>query len=162
MMLIFKRSFLVLLLLILSVSILGCTDHSDKELIYDSEELQMEVADSYTYSLRDDESENVVNQIDLSFRGFIGRDTIWTLVVSENTEIDLTYSSEIRSGQFKVILITPENEIHSVLSMSDQGSDTVSFPQGTYYIKLIGKNAFGSISMNVENVQNVTITKLEK
>ena len=161
-MLLSKKRFLLLVLFLLSITLVGCTDHSDKELIYDNDALQIEVADSYTYSLRDDESENDVNQIDLSFRGFIGRDTIWTLVVSETTEIDITYISEIRSGDFKVILITPEQEIHSVLSMSDQGTETVSFPVGTYYIKLIGKNAFGSISMNIENVQGVTITKLEK
>ncbi|PKL01348.1 MAG: hypothetical protein CVV56_01745 [Tenericutes bacterium HGW-Tenericutes-1] len=157
-----KRSLLLLLLFILSITLIGCTDHSDKELIYDNEELQIEIADSYTYSLRDDESENVVNQIDLSFRGFIGRDTIWTIDVTENTEIDITYISELRSGQFKVVLITPDNEVHSVLTMTDQGSETVAFPEGKYYIKLIGINAFGSISMNIENVQGVTITKLEK
>lgn len=157
-----KKNVLLILMTLLSFSFIGCTDNSEKEAIYDLDELQLEVADSYTYSLRDDETENVVNQLDLSFRGFIGRDTIWTLDVTQSTDIEITYISELRSGQFKVILITPDNEIHSILTMSDQGSDTVTFPAGKYSIKLIGKNAFGSLQMNIENVQGVTITKIEK
>ena len=157
-----KKGLLFLLLPIFTFVFVGCTNNSDKEGIYDSDELQLEVADSYSYSLRDDESENVANQIDLSFRGFIGRDTIWSLNVSQNTDILLTYDSDLRSGEFKVILITPGNEIHTILTMSDQGTKTITFPEGVYLIKFIGRNAFGSLSMSIETIQGVTINKIEK
>ena len=157
-----KKALLIVLISILSIVFVGCSNNSDKEGIYDSDELQLEVADSDSYSLRDDESENVANQIDLSFRGFVGRDTIWNLNVTQSTDILITYDSDLRSGEFKVILITPGNEIHKILTMSDEGNETITFPEGTYLIKLIGRNAFGTISMSIETVQGVTISKIEK
>ncbi len=152
----------VIIMALLTVSMIGCSNHSDKEAIYDSDELMLESGDSYFYSLRDDASEDVANQIDLSYRGFIGRDTIWTIQVDESTTIDFSYRSELRNGQFKIIIVTPTNEIHTLLSMSDEDTESITFPEGRYDIKFIGKNAFGSISMTIAVTPGVTLDKHDK
>ena len=49
------------------------------------------------------------------FQGFNGKDTIWMLDVQEDASISLDLSTNLSSGKFKVLLVSEENEITTLL-----------------------------------------------
>ena len=138
---------------------IGCQVDDTKLQIYDNDALILEEADSYTYSVRTENNANVANQFDLTFRGFTGKETIFTLNVNRTTSIDIDYLSDVSSGHFKVVITTPDSKVFTILTGSDEDNETLSLGEGTYLIMLVGKTAFGSVSMTLSNIDDITIVK---
>ena len=138
---------------------IGCQVDDTKLQIYDNDALILEEADSYTYSVRTENNANVANQFDLTFRGFTGKETIFTLNVNRTTSIDIDYLSDVSSGHFKVVITTPDSKVFTILTGSDEDNETLSLGEGTYLIKLVGKTAFGTVSMTLSNINDIRIIK---
>ena len=157
----FKKVLVIISMMIFTVLLTGCNSNDSKLLIFDDDSLIAETGDTYTYSVRNESKESIANQFDLSFRGFTGRETIFTLTASEKTEVTVDILSSISSGQFKVVIVTPENKVFPLASGSDEDTSSIALEVGTYKVKLVGKTAFGTLSMTFTDIDKVTITKTE-
>lgn len=146
-------------MMMFTVLLVGCTQNDSKLLIFDDNALILEEGDAFTYSVRTESNEIIANQFDLSFRGFSGKETIFTLKTTQPTTLSLQYLSTLSSGQFKVVIVTPDNEVFTLLSGSDDDTSTISLQSGIYKIKLVGKTAFGTISLTLSDIEKVSIEK---
>lgn len=154
-----RNKLLIIMIMMFLLTFMGCQQNDSKIKIYDDDALILETADTYTYSVRTESHANVANQFGLNFRGFTGKETIFTLTVNQTKTIDIDYFSEISSGQFKVVVTTPEDKVYTILTGSDDNDKSVTLVQGSYKIKLVGKTAFGSVSLTLSNIDNVAIIK---
>lgn len=157
-----KKVLVIIFMMIVSFLLTGCNLNDPKLLIFDDDSLIAETADTYTYSVRNESNANFANQFDLSYRGFTGRETIFTLTATEKTAVTLDYLSEVSSGQFKLVIVTSENKVFSLINGSDEETKEIALEAGTYMIKLVGKTAFGTLSLTLTDIDKVTIIKTEE
>ncbi|RDU23197.1 hypothetical protein [Anaerosacchariphilus polymeriproducens] len=76
-----------------------------------------------------------------------GMDTIWSYAAKENSDIDMTYNLRLVSGKVKLVLISPDNTITTLIECTDQSTladyatNTLHIKKGKNRIKLVaGKN----------------------
>jgi hypothetical protein len=140
----------------------GCTGAASQEKlnIFDDESAIVQEADHYTYLNRVG-TENTSERIDLQYSGFSGSDTIWTFEVEEAGQISLEFDSTVASGDFKVVLVTPEQEIEEVLVGEQAGDQTFDLTAGKTVLRLIGREASGQIVLEITQSQNVEITRID-
>jgi len=60
-----------------------------------------------------------------------------------------------------VVLVTPDKEIVTLLTGTQQGSATQELTQGKYVIKLLGRNADGQINLSLTPGPNVNLATTE-
>lgn len=119
--------------------------------IYNDDLKIIDQGDSYSFLYKEDISQG--NSVDLKFK-FIGSDTLWEIETNNEATLNIKYNSNISSGKFKVVLITPENEIINILNESDSGQKEIKLTNGKSRIKMVGLDAEGSLKANInENDQ---------
>lgn len=143
-----NKVFFVFLIFII-ITITGCNSVTNyQNSVFDDEDKIVEDKDSYTYKKRI--GKTVENEIDLKFSLFTGIETINRIKVNEEKEIIFTFQSTIDDGDFKVVLITPEDEIINILEGTSEGTESITLKKGTSKIKLVGKKAKGEVKINFE------------
>lgn len=146
------------MLTILIIMITGCRVSVEKQNIYDDNQKIVQQGDSFSYRIRK-ESEDSNEKMNVKYNGFNGMDTIWMVNSQDNGEINFIYNSTVTSGEFKGVLIYPNNAIETIIIGNQQGEKTVKLDKGKYRFKIVGKNANGEIEISVQLNQNVEITK---
>lgn len=91
------------------------------------------------------------------FQGFNGKDTIWTLVAAENASISLDLSANLASGKFKVLLVSEDNDITTLLEGDDTQNTSVDLDNGTARIILVGDHASGSCEITLRETNHVSV-----
>lgn len=143
-----NKVFFVFLILII-ITITGCNSVTNyQNSVFDDEDKIVEDKDSYTYKKRI--GKTVENEIDLKFSSFTGIETINRIKVNEEKEIIFTFQSTIDDGDFKVVLITPEDEIINILEGTSEGTESITLKKGISKIKLVGKKAKGEVKINIQ------------
>ncbi|MDP3386748.1 MAG: hypothetical protein Q8S24_05910 [Eubacteriales bacterium] len=104
--------------------------------------------DSYRFTFR--QSRRSPESCDMSFRLFYGVYTVYDLDVKENDTVHIDFESVSTSGQFKTVIVTPENEIVTLTEGNGKGRLSLDLTKGTYKIKIVGKDAQGSVAINLE------------
>lgn len=123
--------------------------------IYNNEEKIVSKGDSYSYLRRKLESEE--NNMNFKFVEFTGIDTAYTIESTKEGIIKLQYDSEILDGEFKILLITPKNEIVNILSGNSKGDINIKIESGQSKIRIVGYKSTGSFKMNVISSDGVGI-----
>ena len=148
-----------LLLVLLSIFLISCQSGADKAIIYDDDSLIALTADSHFYSLYEDSSEKIANQIILDFRGFSGRDTLFSLTVTAESSITLSYQSNVEVGNLKLVMVDEASQVQTLFSGQNDTTTSLTLSEGTYYIKLVGSKAFGDIDLLITYPTGVTLLK---
>lgn len=108
-----------------------------------------QVGDTYTYQVRRGLAD--ASSIDIEFKGFSGRDTVWELV--SNCTALVPYElvvSNLHASEFKVVLVDEgTGEVVTVEQTRDNRLDYLMLDPGTYKVKLVGYAAAGQLSMKL-------------
>ena len=123
--------------------------------IYNNEEKIVSESDSYSYLRR--KLENEKNNMDFEFVEFTGIDTVYNIQSTKEGVIELQYKSEILKGKFKILLITPKNEIITVLSGNSKGNSKIKIESGESKIRIVGYKSTGNFTMNVISTDDIDI-----
>jgi len=127
----------VFLLGALGIMLSSCSMPQDKGIYYEDEDFIVQEGDSYSYLTC------LGDLSDMDVRQYSGTQTIFAYNGVSTLNTSVYY--DINMGRLKVVLIDPNNEIIEL-----NGEQTFSLLGGLYRIKLIGDNAYGSISVNLE------------
>ncbi|MHB1150704.1 MAG: hypothetical protein ACYC00_00155 [Eubacteriales bacterium] len=148
-----KKPALLCIVFIFTSCLLGCGIDADKKDIYDNDIYIAQEGDIFSFYNRVGEEDE--KQIDIKYSGFYGAQTIWVIQTEENSEINLSFHSIVKSGKFKIVLITPEQDLISITEQDNNGTFKINVAPGKYKIKIIGKNASGNLQIGLcENKSN--------
>ena len=135
--------------LALVLSACGNSSYNDRSLILSDE-------DSYTYQKCVDTG-STDTSLKREFQGFNGKDTIWTLDAAEDASISLDLSANLSSGKFKVLLVSEDNDITTLLEGDDTQNTSVDLEKGTARIILVGDRANGSCEITLSETNSVSV-----
>lgn len=146
-------------LLFLIGTFTGCGTGNEKGDIYNDNDRISRDGDSYSYTGRSQSSSN--NQITVKYGKFSGADTIWIVESKGDCEITFDYDSQVESGDFKGVLITPEKQVETVLEGTEDGEKTIKLAEGEYRFKFVGSKAKGKIKISIEESKNVKVRQVD-
>jgi len=155
-----RKIVLVGFCLLLAAVMLGCAAGQDKQKIFDDNEAIVQDGDSYTFVDRTG-STNSDESVALAYTGFSGVQTIWTMEASTASEVEFEFDSTVDKGEFKVVLVTPDQKVVTLLTGTQQGATTQALVQGKYDVKLVGRNADGKFTLSLKPELNVSLSKTE-
>ena len=125
---------------------------NDKLLIYDDDSKIALDYDSYSYL--SERGENKKNTTNIKFN-FTGMDTRWKIEAEKDAVLTIDYDSKISKGDFKVVIISPQKEVSTILDQSASGSKDINIKKGTSRIKIVGKNAKGKLKLKLKYSKDV-------
>lgn len=147
---------MVSLVVLIAMAIAGCSSATSyQKSVFDDESKIIKEGDSYSYGNRIGETKE--NKADIKFSSFSGMDTIYKITADEENDAIFDFEAIVDKGDFKVVLITPDDEIIDIVNGTGEGNQTVQLKVGTSRIKLVGKNAKGMIKVNIDTSCNVTV-----
>jgi len=112
--------------------------------LVDDKERMLQAGDSFFYRNRDISLTN--RSANLSFRGFHGIETLYT-------------SSSVDTTRYKLVLIDLERqEVVTLIQGSGYANRTLNLRAGRYYIKTVGYDVGGTVSMSLSAGQGVDVT----
>lgn len=134
----------------------GCSKVNtyQKEIYNDNSKISSQ-ADSYSFVKRIGSTKN--NEASISFGTFNGVETIWGIDSEAAGNVSLDYNGEITNGKFKVVLVTPDNEVIKVFESSDNKSLTIDLNKGQSKIKIVGNDAKGKVQLFIKTDGNIKI-----
>lgn len=135
--------------LALVLSACGNSSYNDRSLLLSDE-------DSYTYQKCVDTG-STDTSLKREFQGFNGKDTIWMLDAAEDASISLALSANLSSGKFKVLLVSEDNDITTLLEGDDTQNTSVNLDNDTARIILVGDHASGSCEIILSEINNVSV-----
>jgi len=142
------------------VTIIGCSPIVDyQNSIFNDEDKIVKDSDSHTYSVRQGKSKG--NETDIKFTSFSGTDTIFRITSDTGSDIVFNFESIVDKGDFKVVLITPDNEIIEIVNGGKEGNEIVKLKEGTSRVKLVGRKSKGQIKMDIEAEENIKIKTID-
>lgn len=154
-----EKFLLIYLLTIFLVVIGGCGVSEDKKAIYNDNAKIAQPNDSFSYRTRQDTVDSN-DTFKLIYSGFYGMETIWTLDAKDNGEVTFTCNSTVNNGDFKAVLVYPNQEVETIFTGNQQGDRKIQLTKGKYLFKLVGNNAAGETNISISKNQNVEITKV--
>lgn len=112
------------------------------------------------YSILKKSGEISKENVNVSFE-FSGTDTIIEIDANKETTIKLDINSKIDNGKFKMVLVSPHNEITSICKGSHKKVKEFNLMQGKSRIKVVGLAAKGSLNLKVipskkEEIKEIT------
>lgn len=116
--------------------------------IVDDQQRMLQAGDSFFYRNRNLSLTN--RNASLSFRGFHGIETLYRLDCDQSGYVTITISSSVDTTHFKLVLVdTVRQEVVTLIQGSGYANRTVNLKAGRYYIKSVGYNVEGSVSINL-------------
>ena len=134
--------------LVLVLSACGNSTYNDRSLILSDE-------DSYTYQKCVDTG-STDTSLKREFQGFTGKDTVWMLDAAEDASVSLDISADLSRGKFKVLLVSEDNDITTLLEGDYTQSTSVDLENGAARIILVGDHASGSCEITLRETNNVS------
>lgn len=122
--------------------------------IYRDESILKKSADQYSFEYR--KGGFTEEGINLECK-FSGVNTLCDLEVEEKQEVKIAYSTNIKNGKFKVILVDKDG-ISLITEESDTGTKTFILPEGKYAIKMVGDEAEVSLQLSIESSGKAKVT----
>lgn len=144
---------LVMLAIMINAGCSSVVSHQDS--IFGNDSKIIAEGDSHTYKSR---LGNITDKgTEIKFNSFSGSDTIYRIISDGESDAIFNFSSISDKGDFKVVLITADDEIINIVNGTGEGSESISIEDGTSRVKLIGKKAKGEIKLKIESGENVDI-----
>ena len=144
----FKILKLLFIVVLLSTIQYGCSVSEEKKTIFDNNDKIVQEGDSFYFLNRVGETNE--KYTDIEYSKFYGVQTIWVIQSEKQSEILLNVNSKVKNGGFKVVLVTPEQEGINIVEQNNKGTYKINVPEGKYSIKIVGKNAYGRIRVDLE------------
>lgn len=143
----------MIVLLIIIISTIVIVDYSinyrvlsDKQRIFDDANQLVLDYDDYSYSTKRGRNMNDTSSLEFEFSGM---DTIWDIKAQSEGILHINFQSIIASGEFKVLLITPSDEIVTILEQSKSNEKDIQISEGISKIKIVGRDAKGELKMTL-------------
>jgi hypothetical protein len=83
--------------------------------------------------------------------------TVYDLKANDDATIKVDFTADISSGDFKIVLIDPNDNITEILEQSSSVEQEIDIPSGKNRIKIVGYNAKGDIDLKVSSDDDVRI-----
>ncbi len=146
---------LCLLVLALSGFLTACSVGEKQRALYDDEGQFVKTGDSYSFFRKNGEIDE--RQMALSCQRFYGMQTVWEVNAEEEGLLKVNYDCQLKRGKLKVVVITPELDVMHLFEQCGKGSREITLSEGKYVVRIVGKNANGKVSMQLEHGENVSI-----
>lgn len=159
-----RKKYLIISFLFIVITLTGCSGINSKQKnIYTNNEQIAEEGDTYSYLSRIGSKDSIekTNQINLQFSKFYGTDTLYNIVSKGKQKLVFNFTSEITTGKFKAVLITPAEEVLVIFEGSDEGTRIIDIDEGKYIFKIVGQGAKGKIQIDIEENINIELEKNE-
>lgn len=143
-----RLSILVIIGIIMICTMTGCnTLTAAQRNAIENDRYVLRDTDSYRFTFR--QSKRSPDGFDMSFRLFYGVYTLYDLDIKDSESVTIDFESIETSGQFKTVIVTPENEIVTLAKGNEKGKLSLDLTEGNYKIKIVGKDAQGSLAINL-------------
>ncbi|MCM0649139.1 hypothetical protein NBE98_12210 [Clostridium swellfunianum] len=154
-----KKSILISGFLLLAGLVLsGCTVSDFQKTVYNDDAKIAKKADSYNFKSR--VGTTTSHRSEIKFGTFYGMDTLWSIDAKEQTEVTVDYDIKIEKGDFKVVLIGPDNKVITIVDGGKTGKQGIKVQKGNSRIKIVGRDAKGNIKIDITGDKNLKIKKL--
>jgi len=154
-----KKNHLLIILLPIVVLITSCSNFdSYQNSIYNDNVKISKQGDSYSFKDRLGVIED--NNISLTFNNFSGKQTIWEINAEEQSTFDFEVKIKTSKGEFKVCLISENNDVIIVAEGVFDGTIPINIQKGRSYIAIVGRSTDGEIIGVLNNVENISINKI--
>lgn len=131
--------------------LVGCSKNYMASIYNDNEKISSD-ANSFNLdvdkqSIDGQKSKGVIKKIE-------GMDTIWTYESDKDMELDMTYLLNVVSGKLKLVLISPDSSVTTLIERSkesevvDYATNTLQIKKGLNRIKIVA-NKNTSIEFNI-------------
>lgn len=151
-----SKAFIVILLSILILGIVtGCNVNDYQKNIYSDNSKIVKEGDSYTFKNR--LGSTTKDEINIKFSTFYGMQTIWIIEASKEGVLTINYESQIKNGDFKTVLISPDDVVSHIFEQSENGNTTLNIPKGKSRIKIVGNGANGEVAITIKPDENMQI-----
>ena len=144
----------MILILIYTLLLTACSTNSITTLYGNEDEIASE---NNSYNLN--EKEQTIK--DQQYKGkieFEGMDTLWTYDAKEDEDIDITYLITVISGKVKIVLITPDKTVSTIVEntskseLNDYATNTLHIKKGMNRIKIVAeKNTDVELDITIPN-----------
>lgn len=141
----------IMIFIVLSMVLVGCSKNYMASIYNDNEKIS---SDANSFNL-DVDKQSIDGQ---NFKGVIkkieGMDTIWTYESDKDMELDMTYLLNVVSGKLKLVLISPDSSVTTLIERSkesevvDYATNTLQIKKGLNRIKIVA-NKNTSIEFNI-------------
>ena len=80
-------------------------------------------------------------------------------LVDMHTHLLLAFEfvSDVKSGDFKVVFISPENEVTTILQQDETGLQSVVLKEGISRVKIVGLDSSGELTLTVNAEEKIII-----
>lgn len=129
------------------------------EAIYDDNLRISDDGDTYTYYFK--AVTNFENKCTMKYK-MSGMETLYDVKSYKDTQFEVKYSSEVNKGDFKAVLIHPDDSITTIFEGSGEDTVNIDLPEGEYRIKVVGRNAKGDMILKPIENENVSVERREK
>lgn len=125
--------------------------------LVDNQSRMLQAGDSFFYRNRDISLTN--RSASLSFRGFHGIETLYRLESDQGGSITISTSSSVDTTRYKLILVDlVRQEVVTLIQGSGYTNRTLNLRAGRYYIKTVGYDVGGTVSMSLSAGQGVDVS----
>lgn len=112
--------------------------------IFSNDEIIKEDLNRYSYWNK----EGICNEHEGKIKfDFTGVDTLWEIKCTKSESLNISYNSDIKNGDFKVVLITNNKRLIPILEGTKGGTKDLTLEKGINKIKIVGKKAKGSLEI---------------
>lgn len=113
--------------------------------VYEDEQKISAIGDSYSYTNKTGSVEE--DRLLYEIKGFYGKDTVWEIVADDECIINLNVSADIKSGKFKLCLVSNDSVVTTIFENSQDGVYPVTLTAGTNRVIMVGCKASGSVNV---------------
>lgn len=157
-----KKTFWIVVCLALVTGLLAaCAPDSGKADIFEDDARIAEEGDTFSYAIRNAPT-TAESQLNLTYTKFSGMETIWTLTAATESLAAFEYTSNVKSGDFKVVLIDPEDRVSVLVNGSMDGSQSFRLSPGEYRVKVVGRKTDGQIKFTLSLDADVVLKRVDE
>ena len=128
-----------MLVILVVIIIVACNSVAryQSSIFYDESKIVRE-ADSYTYRSKIGNGRG--DEYDIKFTSFSGMETIYMIESGGENDVIVDFKAIVKDGEFKVVLITPDDEIINIVNGTDEGSKTIKIKKELTALSLLVKS----------------------
>lgn len=123
--------------------------------LYNDNSKIIKQGDSYSFIKRVSNTNN--KKTDIKFGTFYGMETLWTVNTKNYGNLKINYKTQISRGKFKILFISPDNEIKTICENTQNGSIVIKAEKGKSRIKIVGNDAKGECEIALIPDDNINI-----
>jgi hypothetical protein len=133
----------------------GCSVSKFQKSVYNDDSKIVKQADSYNFRTRSGTTAN--EKTEIKFGTFYGMDTLWTIETKEEANVIIEYDIKLEKGNFKIVLIGPDNKISTIADSTKTGKQELKLQKGSSRIKIVGNDAKGEVKIYIKADKSIKV-----